>query len=111
VLDSGFGAGDGVYDVIRTFRHKPFRLPSHGRSKQISPPRWPELLILIPPKSASLLAQFRAFEKSRYQSKRRWRHDRRTASGHQATVAILVNAIASTLKATPGLLSQRKKHC
>jgi hypothetical protein len=30
VLDSGFGAGDGVYDVIRTFRHKPFRLPSHG---------------------------------------------------------------------------------
>jgi hypothetical protein len=33
VLDSGFGAGDGVYDVIRTFRHKPFRLPSHGAVK------------------------------------------------------------------------------
>jgi branched-chain amino acid aminotransferase len=29
VLDSGFNAGDGVYDVIRTFGHKPFRLREH----------------------------------------------------------------------------------
>jgi branched-chain amino acid aminotransferase len=29
VLDSGFNAGDGVYDVTRTFRHKPFRLREH----------------------------------------------------------------------------------
>jgi branched-chain amino acid aminotransferase len=29
VLDSGFNAGDGVYDVTRTFRHKPFKLPDH----------------------------------------------------------------------------------
>ena len=28
VLDSGFNAGDGVYDVTRTFRHKPFRSAS-----------------------------------------------------------------------------------
>ena len=29
VLDSGFNAGDGVYDVTRTFDHKPFRLREH----------------------------------------------------------------------------------
>jgi branched-chain amino acid aminotransferase len=29
VLDSGFNAGDGVYDVTRTFRHKPFRMREH----------------------------------------------------------------------------------
>ena len=29
VLDSGFNAGDGVYDVTRTFAHKPFRLADH----------------------------------------------------------------------------------
>ncbi|HEY7168423.1 MAG TPA: aminotransferase class IV [Candidatus Binatia bacterium] len=29
VLDSGFNAGDGVYDVTRTFAHKPFRLREH----------------------------------------------------------------------------------
>jgi branched-chain amino acid aminotransferase len=29
VLDSGFNAGDGVYDVTRTFHHKPFRLREH----------------------------------------------------------------------------------
>jgi len=29
VLDSGFNAGDGVYDVTRTFGHKPFRLAEH----------------------------------------------------------------------------------
>lgn len=29
VLDSGFNAGDGVYDVTRTFRHKPFCLREH----------------------------------------------------------------------------------
>ena len=29
VLDSGFNAGDGVYDVTRTFRHKPFMLREH----------------------------------------------------------------------------------
>jgi branched-chain amino acid aminotransferase len=29
VLDSGFNAGDGVYDVTRTFRHNPFRLREH----------------------------------------------------------------------------------
>ena len=29
VLDSGFNAGDGVYDVTRTFVHKPFRLRDH----------------------------------------------------------------------------------
>ena len=29
VLDSGFNAGDGVYDVTRTFGHKPFRLREH----------------------------------------------------------------------------------
>ena len=29
VLDSGFNAGDGVYDVTRTFGHKPFRLRDH----------------------------------------------------------------------------------
>jgi branched-chain amino acid aminotransferase len=29
VLDSGFNAGDGVYDVTRTFDHKPFRLRDH----------------------------------------------------------------------------------
>jgi len=30
VLDSGFNAGDGVYDVTRTFRHKPFKLREHS---------------------------------------------------------------------------------
>jgi branched-chain amino acid aminotransferase len=29
VLDSGFNGGDGVYDVTRTFRHKPFGLREH----------------------------------------------------------------------------------
>lgn len=29
VLDSGFNAGDGVYDVTRTFAHKPFKLREH----------------------------------------------------------------------------------
>ena len=29
VLDSGFNAGDGVYDVTRTFGHEPFRLRDH----------------------------------------------------------------------------------
>jgi branched-chain amino acid aminotransferase len=29
VLDSGFNAGDGVYDVTRTFAHQPFRLREH----------------------------------------------------------------------------------
>lgn len=29
VFDSGFNAGDGVYDVTRTFGHKPFRLRDH----------------------------------------------------------------------------------
>jgi len=29
VLDSGFNAGDGVYDVTRTFAHKPFKLKEH----------------------------------------------------------------------------------
>jgi branched-chain amino acid aminotransferase len=29
VLDSGFNAGDGVYDVTRTFAQKPFRLREH----------------------------------------------------------------------------------
>ncbi|HET9916778.1 MAG TPA: aminotransferase class IV, partial [Candidatus Binatia bacterium] len=29
VLDSGFNAGDGVYDVTRTFAHQPFRLRAH----------------------------------------------------------------------------------
>ena len=29
VLDAGFNAGDGVYDVTRTFAHKPFRLADH----------------------------------------------------------------------------------
>jgi branched-chain amino acid aminotransferase len=29
VLDSGFNAGDGVYDVTRTFGHQPFRLREH----------------------------------------------------------------------------------
>jgi branched-chain amino acid aminotransferase len=29
VLDSGFNAGEGVYDVTRTFRHKPFKLLEH----------------------------------------------------------------------------------
>ncbi len=29
VLDSGFNAGDGVYDVTRTFGHKPFKLRDH----------------------------------------------------------------------------------
>lgn len=29
VLDSGFNAGDGVYDVTRTFAHRPFRLREH----------------------------------------------------------------------------------
>jgi len=29
VLDSGFNAGDGVYDVTRTFGHKPFKLTEH----------------------------------------------------------------------------------
>jgi branched-chain amino acid aminotransferase len=29
VLDSGFNAGDGVYDVTRTFRQKPFKLREH----------------------------------------------------------------------------------
>jgi branched-chain amino acid aminotransferase len=29
VLDSGFNAGDGVYDVTRTFGHKPFKLKDH----------------------------------------------------------------------------------
>ena len=29
VLDSGFNAGDGIYDVTRTFRHKPFKLTEH----------------------------------------------------------------------------------
>jgi len=31
VLDSGFNAGDGVYDVTRTFGHKPFKLHEHTR--------------------------------------------------------------------------------
>ena len=30
VLDMGFHAGDGVYDVTRTFRHKPFKLTEHN---------------------------------------------------------------------------------
>ena len=30
VLDSGFNAGDGVYDVTRTFGHKPFCLSEHN---------------------------------------------------------------------------------
>ena len=30
VLDMGFHAGDGVYDVTRTFRHKPFKLKEHN---------------------------------------------------------------------------------
>jgi branched-chain amino acid aminotransferase len=29
VLDAGFNAGDGVYDVTRTFVHRPFRLREH----------------------------------------------------------------------------------
>jgi len=29
VLDSGFNAGDGVYDVTRTFGQRPFRLREH----------------------------------------------------------------------------------
>ncbi len=29
VLDAGFNAGDGVYDVTRTFGHKPFKLREH----------------------------------------------------------------------------------
>ena len=29
VLDAGFNAGDGVYDVTRTFAHRPFRLRQH----------------------------------------------------------------------------------
>ena len=29
VLDRGFHAGDAVYDVTRTFRHKPFKLREH----------------------------------------------------------------------------------
>ncbi|HEV8343751.1 MAG TPA: aminotransferase class IV [Candidatus Binatia bacterium] len=29
ILDSGFNAGDGVYDVTRTFAHKPFKLREH----------------------------------------------------------------------------------
>jgi len=29
VLDSGFNAGDGVYDVTRTFGHEPFKLKDH----------------------------------------------------------------------------------
>jgi branched-chain amino acid aminotransferase len=29
VLDYGFNAGDGVYDVTRTFGHKPFKLKEH----------------------------------------------------------------------------------
>jgi branched-chain amino acid aminotransferase len=29
VLDTGFNAGDGVYDVTRTFGHKPFKLRDH----------------------------------------------------------------------------------
>lgn len=29
VLDSGFNAGDGIYDVTRTFNHTPFRLREH----------------------------------------------------------------------------------
>lgn len=31
VLDSGFNAGDGVYDVTRTFAHRPFRLRDHTK--------------------------------------------------------------------------------
>lgn len=31
VLDSGFNAGDGIYDVTRTFAHRPFRLRDHTR--------------------------------------------------------------------------------
>ncbi len=30
VLDMGFHAGDGVYDVTRTFRHQPFKLKEHN---------------------------------------------------------------------------------
>ncbi len=30
VLDMGFNAGDGVYDVTRTFRHEPFKLKEHN---------------------------------------------------------------------------------
>lgn len=29
VLDRGFNAGEGVYEVTRTFRHRPFRLKDH----------------------------------------------------------------------------------
>ncbi len=29
VLDRGFHAGDAVYDVTRTFQHKPFKLREH----------------------------------------------------------------------------------
>lgn len=29
VLDAGFNAGDGVYDVTRTFGHRPFKLREH----------------------------------------------------------------------------------
>jgi branched-chain amino acid aminotransferase len=29
VLDAGFNAGDGIYDVTRTFNHKPFKLREH----------------------------------------------------------------------------------
>lgn len=29
ILDSGFNAGDGVYDVTRTFAHQPFKLREH----------------------------------------------------------------------------------
>jgi branched-chain amino acid aminotransferase len=29
ILDRGFNAGDGVYDVTRTFGHRPFRLRDH----------------------------------------------------------------------------------
>jgi branched-chain amino acid aminotransferase len=31
VLDYGFNAGDGVYDVTRTFGHKPFKLREHTK--------------------------------------------------------------------------------
>ena len=44
VLDSGFNAGDGVYDVTRTFAHRRFRLREHTarlfRSLRYTPTRW-----------------------------------------------------------------------
>jgi branched-chain amino acid aminotransferase len=40
INDRGFTAGDGVYEAIRTFRHKPFRLDEHlerlGKSLRVA---------------------------------------------------------------------------